>query len=138
MKHFFAISGIRKLKQQWQWWIQKCHLKSEFPLPQTLSCLFDLVQFVRCRWIFVEFCSKGLYQSSEKEKGGRCLVFTFATKSEIRQFHVVVVQQHSRNVQKRVMHMQSCCFANLSLLFFCPLLLPLSLLKLPIFSKIAL
>ena len=132
--------GIRELKQQRQWWIQKRHLKSEFPLPQTLLCLFHLVQFVRCWWIFLEFNSKGLYQSSEKEKGRRCLVFTFSTKSEIRQFHVVVVHWRQRNVQKSVMRMQSCCFANQSLLFFCPLLLPLSLplLKLPIFSKIAL
>ena len=130
--------GIRELKQQRQWWIQKRHLKSEFPLPQTLLCLFHLVQFVRCWWIFLEFNSKGLYQSSEKEKGSRCLVFTFSTKSEIRQFHVVVVHWQQRNVQKSVMRMQSCCFASLSLLFFGPLLLSLPLLKLPIFSKIAL
>ena len=31
-------------------------------------------------------------------------------------FHVVVVQQ--RNVQKCMMHVQSCCFANLNLLLF--------------------
>ena len=30
---------------------------------------------------------------------------------EIRKFHVVVVQQQLRNIQKSVMHMQSCCFA---------------------------
>ena len=39
---------------------------------------------------------------------------------EMRKFHVVVVQRHS-NVQKSVMLVQSCCFANLNLwLFFCP------------------
>ena len=32
-------------------------------------------------------------------------------KSEIRHFHVVVVQWQQRNVQKSVMHVQSCCFA---------------------------
>ena len=26
-------------------------------------------------------------------------------------FHVVVVQKQQRNVQKSVMHVQSCCFA---------------------------
>ena len=31
-------------------------------------------------------------------------------------FHVVVVQGRQRNVQKSVMHVQSCCFANLNLL----------------------
>ena len=38
---------------------------------------------------------------------------------EMRKFHVVVVQRHS-NVQKNVMLVQSCCFADLNLwLFFC-------------------
>ena len=34
------------------------------------------------------------------------------------QFHVVVVQRRLRNVQKSVMHVQSCCFAHLNQLFF--------------------
>ena len=34
--------------------------------------------------------------------------------------HVIVVQRRLRNVQKRLMHVQSCCFANLNpLLFSC-------------------
>ena len=43
--------------------------------------------------------------------------FTSAKKREIRHFHVVVVQRRQRNVQKSVMHLQSCWFANLLLLF---------------------
>ena len=62
--------------------------------------------------------SKGLYQSSGKEKESCCLVFPSSTKREIRHFHVVVVQRRLRNVQKSVMHVQSCCFANLNLLLF--------------------
>ena len=34
------------------------------------------------------------------------------------QFHVVVVQRRLRNVQKSVMHVQSCSFANLNFLGF--------------------
>ena len=60
-----------------------------------------------CSWIL-----KGLYQSSGKEKESCRLLFTSSTKREIRHFHVVVVQRQQRNVQKRVMHVQSCCFAN--------------------------
>ena len=45
--------------------------------------------------------SKGLYQSSGKEK--ESLVFPFSTKREIKQFHVVVVRRRQRNVQK------ACC-----------------------------
>ena len=72
--------------------------------------------------IFVlELNSKGLYYSSGTEKKSCCLVFPSSTKREIRKFHVAVVQPRVRNVQKlkSVMHVQSCCFANLNLLFLC-------------------
>ena len=36
---------------------------------------------------------------------------------EISKFHVAAVQRRLRNVQKRVMHVQSFCFADLNLLF---------------------
>ena len=46
-------------------------------------------------------------------------MFTSSIKREIRTFHVFVVQRQERNVQKIVMHVQSCCFADLNLLLFC-------------------
>ena len=67
----------------------------------------------------MESNSKGLHQSSGKEKESCCLLFPPSTKREIRQSHVVVVQRRQRNVQKGVMHVQSCCFACLNLLIFC-------------------
>ena len=36
----------------------------------------------------------------------------FQKKLKISSFHDVVVQGRQRNVQKIVMHVQSCCFAN--------------------------
>ena len=54
----------------------------------------------------------------KKRKESCCLLFPSSTKREIRQFHVVVVQRRQRNVQKSVMHVQSCCFACLNLLLF--------------------
>ena len=69
--------------------------------------------------IFLELNSKGLYLSSQKEKENRCLIFAFSIKREIRKFHVVVLQRQQSNVQKRVMHLQSCFFANLKLWLFC-------------------
>ena len=69
--------------------------------------------------IFFEADSKGLHQSSAKEKESCCLVFPSSTNREIGHFHVLVVQWRQRNVQKSVMHVQSCCFANLNLTFFC-------------------
>ena len=62
---------------------------------------------------FLDLNSKKLYQSSGKENESRCRVFTSSTKRKIRHFYVVVVQRQQRNVQKSVMHVQSCCFAKL-------------------------
>ena len=73
--------------------------------------------------IFLELNSKGLYQSSGKEKESCCLVFPSSTKREIRDFHVVVVDVQRRlirNLQKMAMPEQRCGFANLSLLLFFP------------------
>ena len=63
--------------------------------------------------------SERLYQSSGKEKESSFLVCTSSTTSENRHFDVVVVQRRLRNVQKSVIHVQSCCLANLNLLLFC-------------------
>ena len=113
-----GMNSSRELKQQRRRRLPKRHLKSEFPPPQTSSHLFQLVQFVKCWQIFLELNSKRLYQSSGKEKESHRLVFTFSTKREFRHFHIVIIQQWQMNVQKSMMHEQSCCFANLKTLFF--------------------
>ena len=97
-------------------------LITEVALHQTLSRLFHLVPFVKCWQFSRELNSKRLYLSSGKEKESRCLVFTVFTSSEkreIRQFHVVIVHWRQRNVQKSMMHVQSCCLADLNQLLFC-------------------
>ena len=62
----------------------------------------------------------------ELKRGGRARVQTqrvefialpFPSSKQIT-FHVVVVQGRPRNVQKSVMHVQSCYFANLNPLLF--------------------
>ena len=88
-------------------------VKSEFALLQTLSCLFQLVQFVKCWQILPLKTVLKLRKRKKKSMSS----FTPAKKREIRHFHVVVVQRQQRNVQKSVMHLQSCWFANLLLLF---------------------
>ena len=75
---------------------------------QTLLHLFHFVQFVICWQFFLELNSKRLYQSPGKEKWSCCLVITLSTKREIRHF------------QKIVMHVQSCCLANLKPIAFLP------------------
>ena len=123
---------LRELKQQGRRRPRKRHWKSTVALLQTVSRLVHLAQFLKCWQLFLELNSKRLYQSSGKEKETRCLVFPSSTKREMRHFHVVVVQPRLRNVQKSVMHVQSCCFVNLNPLLFLPFSLrSLSLLKLP-------
>ena len=63
--------------------------------------------------------SKGLYQRSGKEKESCCLVFPSSSKTRNWAFSYVVVQRRQRNVQKSVLHVQNCGFANLNLLLFC-------------------
>ena len=85
--------------------------KREFAFFQSLWRLFLPTYFVNCRRTLLKLNFKGLYPSSEREiKFRRCL-FTSSIKREIRHFYVVVVQKRERNVQKSVMHVQSCCFA---------------------------
>ena len=72
--------------------------------------------------------------SLKQERKNFCVVFTYSVKQarEIRKFHVAVVQWRLKNVQKRVMHVQSCYFANINLLLFAVLFAdasPSSLLK---------
>ena len=56
---------------------------------------------------FLELSSRGLYRSSGKEKGKLLPCVPVLDGKHKR--HVVVVQRRQRNVQKSVMHVQSCC-----------------------------
>ena len=86
------------------------------------SCCLNFIALISSRLIcgqtFWGLNAERLRQSSGKEKGS-CLVFPSSTKREFRHFYDVVVQWRLRNVQNSVMHVQSCCFANLNLLPFC-------------------
>ena len=93
-------------------------LKSEFAFFQSLWRLFLPSYFVNCRRTVLKLNFKGPYLILEREmKFCRCL-FTFFIKREIRRFHVVVVQKRERNIQKSVMHVQSCCFAYQTYCFY--------------------
>ena len=97
---------------------RKSHLKSKTALLQTLSRLYYSISFSSSNvgisfWRILKDC---IEVQEKKRKSLSCLYVLH--RSEIRYFHVVVVQWWRRNVQKSV-HEQSCCFAKLSLLFFC-------------------
>ena len=63
---------------------------------------------------------KGPSVRLEKEKETFCVAFTYSVKWA----HVTVVQQQLKNLQKSVMHVQSCCFTKINLLLFLPFSLP--------------
>ena len=63
---YFLI--IRERQQQLRRRLRKRHLKSEFALLQTLSRLFQLVQFVKCWQIVLELNSKRLQSSGKEEE----------------------------------------------------------------------
>ena len=69
---------------------------------------------------FLGLNSKGPYLCLEKEKENFGVVLTFFVKRvrKSRKFHVAAVQRQLRNVQKRVMHVQSCCLGDINLLLF--------------------
>ena len=58
---------------------------------------------------FLGLNPKGPYLVSLEKGKKHCVVLTYSIKqaSEIRKFHVAVVEQRSRNVQKSVMDVQS-------------------------------
>ena len=98
--------------------LRKRHLKGEFALLQTLSPLFQLIQFVKCWHVFLDLNSKRLYQSSGKEKESRCLLFTSSTKREIRYFHIVVVHRRQRNKRDASAKLLFCQSKPIAFLLF--------------------
>ena len=98
----------------------------------------DSVAFIPIRWkcqMQAHFLGVDLLGTTlkfrKRKKNSSSLVYVLH-KRGIRHFQVVDVRWGQRNVQKRVMHVQSCCFANKTN-YSLPFTLPssLSLLKLP-------
>ena len=122
IEHFFTRLGKnRQLKKLTRRQRQgKRHFELEFALFQT-DFIATILPCTICQmWaIFQEIILNDFIQDQKQEKENRRLAFTSSITRVIRKFQVVVVQGRQRNVQqKSVMHMQSCCFANLNLLLF--------------------
>ena len=83
-KRLFSLPIVpraqQRLQQRRRRRLRERRLKSEAELLQTLSRLFHLVQFVKCWQFVLELNSKGLYQSSGKEKESlRCVHVLYKT-----------------------------------------------------------
>ena len=90
----------------------KRYLNSRFALLQTSSIIYNFIQFVTCWRNFLGWIRKARTSMFRKRKFLCCAHLLYW------KFHVAVVQQWLRNVQKSVMHVQRCSFANLNLLLF--------------------
>ena len=108
------LSSKRALRQQRRRRVRKRNLKSKFALLQTLSHLFHFVQVVgKCWQILCSWILKDCIKIQEKKKNVVVLSSRLPTNMKVGIFTpVVVVQWRQRNVQKNVMHVQNCWFAN--------------------------
>ena len=62
------------------------------------------------RQMLANFAVEDCIKAQEKKKKVDVFIHVREKKREIRHFHVLVVQRQQRNVQKSVMHLQSCWF----------------------------
>ena len=103
---------VRSIVSVYVWGQGWAPLVTSLPSSCYMTRLILLAYCAKCTRTPLNLKSKGPYSSSQSEiKFRRCL-FTFTIKHEIGYFHVVVTQKRQRNVQKRVMHVQSCCFVH--------------------------
>ena len=104
--------GLYRLKDPTTRRQRERRLKSDFAFFQCFSRLSLHTYFVKYRGTLLNLNSKGPYPSSEREITFRRCLFTFSVKRESRHFHVVVGKKRQRNMQKSVLHVQSYCFVN--------------------------
>ena len=82
--------------------------KREFPFLQFLSWLFQRAYFVKCKQTLLQLNFYQPYPSSWREWILSLLVYVLHKTWLIRHFHRWSCSWQNRNVQKRVMHAQSC------------------------------
>ena len=103
---------IRDLTIRQRRWPGKCRWKIDFASFHFFSRLFQGAQLLKRREFSLELKRRDRAQVLTEMVEFIGLPFPFPSKLKIWSFHVVVVQWRQRNVQKSVMHVQSCCFAH--------------------------
>ena len=106
-----ARSNSREFTQRrWQR-LRKRQLRC-LKLNRAYSNSFNSLNVSKCFWSWI---LKDCIKVQEKKKK----VFVFCSRPRQNVKLGSFVQRRQRNVQKSVMHVQSCCFADLNLLLFC-------------------
>ena len=89
MATFFVLVDspyIREFKIPQRRRRQKCRLKSDFSIYETLAQLSQLGHYVLCRRTLLELNSEEKYPGLQRVKEIRCRMFTLLIKREVRQF----------------------------------------------------
>ena len=109
------VVSNKKRKKLTSWWRSSLQ---NIPALNLINGAYSIwFFFIKCWQNFLELNSKGLYQSSGKEKES-CPVFPSATKREIRHSRCSRATT-AKKCTKSLMRVQSCYFANITLLLFC-------------------
>ena len=83
-----------------------------------ISRLFLLIYSVKCKRTLFELYSPEPYSGSKRKRKFGRLLFMSSIKREIRLFFCRSRAVTAKNVQKSVVHVQSCCFAYSTYCFF--------------------
>ena len=81
---------------------------------QTISRLSQVAQLLKRREFMLKLKRGSPHPCLDRDGRIYCLAVPSSKKLKFWSFHVVVVQGQQRNVQKNVMHAQSCCFGYLT------------------------
>ena len=89
----------------------KASLKNRLRILSLFFALFQGAQLLKRREFSLELKRRDRARILTEMVEFIALPFPFPSRLKIWSFHVVVVQERARNLQKTVMHVQSCCFA---------------------------
>jgi len=96
----------------------KKSLKNKLPILSLFLRLFQGVQLHKRREFSLELKRRDHARVLTEMVEFIALPFPFLSKLKIWLFHIIVMQGLQRNLQKSVMHLQSCCFAHYTYCFF--------------------
>ena len=93
-----------------------------FKLYRSYSIYFNLSNVGKPLWGWGVESESTISKFRKRKRKFLCCVhlpYTITRTREIRKFHVAGVQRRLRHVQKSVINVESCCFANISRLLIC-------------------
>ena len=110
----FSLPSVSWVSERWDlkiWGQRRRQKRHEFAFFQSSWRLFQSSYLSKCMQAPLELNYQEPHPSLERQRNFRRRLFTSSIVRENRHFHVVVVQQRQKNVQKRLLHVLSFCSA---------------------------